>query len=236
MCIGIEPWVIAALAGGTGAQVLSNKQKADAMDDAAKAEMIRQQAFDEKKAANFSEALSEAAVPEQQERLVGAQADIADALQVGDSQPANYQSPATSAPRVVQDYADKARAEEVSFVNALANPRAKLGAWREGMGDFATMLGERGWQTDELNRRLSRSAQIGQMEAQEAYQNTGNELAIAGNLATTLGGMGLGHALFARGAAAGAGAGGAGVNAGVSTPAAAKFAARPFNPYQPMYY
>lgn len=235
MCTGLEIASLVALMGGTGAQVISNEQKADAMEDAAKAEAIRQAGFDEKKAANFKDALAGAEAPQQQERLMGAEADIADALQVDAAQPASYRSPASSAPRVVQDYADSATADELSFVNALAKPRAKMGAWREGMTDFATMLADKGWSTDELNRRLGRSAQIGQMEAQEAYQNTGNELALAGNLATTLGGMGLGSALFARGAAGVAPTGAAGASQGVSAPAMAKFAKLPYNPYLPVY-
>jgi hypothetical protein len=229
MCTGIEPWVIASLAGGTGAQIHSNKMKADAMEDAAKAEYIRQQGFDQKKVANFQDALAEASAPQQQERLGTAQGDIAADLTAGSAVPsASYTSPGSTAPRVVQDYTEKATAGELDFVNSLANPRAKLGAWREGMTDFATLLGEKGWQTDELNRRLGRSAQIGQMEAQEAYQNTGNELALAGNLATTVGGIGLGNALFARGAAPGA----APSATGTFNPAALSYNPQTFNPYQ----
>lgn len=200
MCTGMEALALASLAttaGGGVMQYRANEQRADATNDAAMAEALRQDKIDQDKMQNFSEALKLAERDQQQANLDAAAAerteDIGANVGLG-RQETSYQSPASSgAPRVVQEYADRKQGEADDFVSMLGGARGRLGAWNEGMMDFSQGLGDLAWQQNELNRQAGQSAQIGSLEAQLAGMNTGNKTALAGNLMAGLGQAGLGY-------------------------------------------
>lgn len=223
MCTGLEVAALAAMVGGSYMQYQSNEKKAEAMDDAAMAEAMRQDKLDREKELNFSEALQGFDRKSQDANIEDAAADRLAALNANVGLPGEdlaYQSPAAEGqPKVVKEYGEQKQEEADNFVSLLGDARARLGAFSEGMIPFADKLGDLSWENSELNHRAGRSAQIGAQDVQLSGANTGNGLALAGNLLSSAGSMGMNYAgqqgSFANllGKGSGSTAGAAGANA-----------------------
>lgn len=200
MCTGLELAALSALAtaGGGYMQYQANEDRAEASEDAAMAEAMRQDRLDQKKFASFQDALGMVDRGQQQGAIDKA-AQEREAIIAGNStlpgQDEAYQPTASAGqPKVVQEYADTRADEAQDFADMLGGARARMGAWGEGMMDFQEGVDDLSWWMDEYNRRAGRSAQIGLEEARAAYQNTGNEKALYGNLFTGAGQLGAGFA------------------------------------------
>lgn len=231
MCTGLEIAALTSIAGGSYLQYDAARDSADAMNDAAKAEAIRQARIDDEKAANFAEALKLAERGTQQEAIDKAASERKELMQSVSDLPTDdgsYVSPAAGGqPRIVREHAEREAQDAQDFVSLLGRKRADVGAWEEGMYEFGDKLGDFGWWTDELNRRSGRSAQIGAQEAQLAGQQAGQGKALAGNIFAGMGTAAMGPLAYKRVV----GAGGAG--AGAITPDMFDAVATPRNYYVP---
>lgn len=202
MCTGAEAALLAAsaisTAGGAYMQNQAANDRAKAQREAAMSELLRQQEFDKEKQANFEEALRLADRETQDQNLDDATAERQAAIEANVGLPGeneSYQSPtASDAPKVVKQYAEQQSNEADDFVSQLGKARARLGAWGEGMRPFAEGLSDLDWWNSEINRQASDSARTGQLEASLAAQGVGDGKALAGNLLSSAGQMGMGYA------------------------------------------
>lgn len=202
MCTGMEAALIAstvATAGGSYMQHQSQQSKGDAQRKAANAEALRQGQIDKDKNARWQNSLVDFERDSQQGNLDDATAEREALMKEVVARPEDgdgtfQNATAGNAPRVVQDYADEQQAEADDFVDLLGNARARLGAWGEGKFAPAESLSQLGFDLGEQNMRAGRSGEIGAREAQAAYQDAGNGMALAGNLVSGLGQAGMNYA------------------------------------------
>lgn len=203
MCTGPEIALLAAstaaTAGGSYMQHQSQQDKMGEQRKAANAEALRQGQIDKDKNARWQNSLVDFERDTQQGNIDDATAEreqlMKDVVARPEDGDGTFQSAtAGNAPRVVQDYADEQQSEADDFVGLLGNARARLGAWGEGKFAPAESLSQLGFDLSEQNMRAGRSGAIGAQEAQNAYDNTGNEMALLGNLAATAGQAGMGYA------------------------------------------
>ena len=202
MCTGAEAAILAAsaaaTAGGAYMQNQAAEDRAEAQREAAMSELLRQQEFDKKKEANFQEALLLADRETQDRNLDEATAEREAAIEANVGLPGEdetYQSPtASDAPKVVKQYAEQQSSEADDFVSQLGKARARLGAWGGGMRPFAEGISDLDWWNSEINRQAQDSARTGQLEASMAAQGVGDGKALAGNLLSSAGQMGMGYA------------------------------------------
>ncbi len=200
MCTGLEMAAMAAMAAGSYMQYESAESKADATRRAANAEALRQGEIDRGKNQRWQDSLAEFDRDSQEGNLDEATAarealmkEVVAEPQDGDGT-FSPGSAASRQPKVIQDYADRRQDEADDFVSALGNARARLGAWGEGKFAPAEALSELGFDLGEFNTQAARSGEIGAREAQLAGAETGNEMALAGNLMSGLGSAGMGYA------------------------------------------
>lgn len=201
MCTGVELALLSAAttAAGSYMQYDSQQSKADAQRKAANAEALRQGQIDQDKNARWQNSLVDFERDTQQGNIDDATAEREQLMREVVARPedgdGSFESAtAGNAPRVVQDYADDRQAEADDFVGLLGNARARLGAWGESRFAPAESLSELGFDMQELNTQAGRSGAIGAQEAQNAYQDAGNGMALAGNVVSGLGQAGMGMA------------------------------------------
>lgn len=197
MCTGAEIALIAsagATLGGTMLQGKAENKRREAQSTAAQAELDRQAAMEERRAGSFEEALELMKRGRQQGNIDEATEQRTALLQdtALPQQETGYESPAAvNSPRVVQDYARDKQGDANDFAQQLGLARAQLGAWQEGMMPFTEGLRDATFDMDEVARQMRNSGQLGAMEAQNAYANTGNKTALLGNLAVQGGQLGM---------------------------------------------
>lgn len=201
MCTGMEAALLSAAttAAGSYMQYESQNSKADAQREAAQAEAMRQSQIDRGKNERWQNSLVDFNRDSQEGNLEDATAEREQLMKDVVARPEDGDgsfsaATASSAPRVVKDYADERQSEADDFVGLLGNARARLGAWGEGKFAPAESLSQLGFDLSEFNTRAGRSGQIGAQEAQQAYADAGNGMALAGNLVSGLGQAGAGYA------------------------------------------
>lgn len=212
MCTGAELALLAGATGVVGGSVLQGQaqaRKSEAANQfvqqqnlANQAERLRQESLEGRRAQTFEEALEMMRRDRQQGELDDATDSRMQLIEENTGLPqqaGDYESPASrGTPRVVRDYADERQGEANDFASLLGNARARMGAWGDAMIPFGEGMSNASFDMDELGRqamvsgRLNRdSARVAEQEAQAAFDRTGNKTAMAGNLATQLGGMAL---------------------------------------------
>lgn len=203
MCTGVEIAALvasaAATAGGAYMQNEAANDAADAQRKAAQSEMMRQAAIDEERDRTFQQALQGAEPETQQESLAdiiaAREAALSENQNVRAEGDASFQQSAASegSPnvRVLGQQLARDRESGDEFTSQQAEARARLGALGPLMFGFNQNLTDAAFSNQELQRQAANSAQLGQMEAQLKGAEAGQGKALAGNVLTGLGQVGM---------------------------------------------
>lgn len=186
-----DPVTIGLALGGTAAQQISQSQKRKAARQASSRELGRQQGYDERQEKLFNE-LTEGVGRDEQERMVGEkQADLegdytkdVDAAMA--EAEAGYDGPQSAERadnrRVVQQAMDTEARRAYEDTNETGRRRAAVDAWGTGLSDIGRLFADTGFKQRVIGGNAMRSAQIGQQEAQDAYEGAGNLMGTIGNV------------------------------------------------------
>jgi len=245
MCTGLEVMAIgAALAGGgtyLNSQAIGRKE--EARDKAAMAGLKRQDAFTKEQGDVYQDALGDIDARMSAENRSQVADESTDKINanVGDRE-ISFQNAAVDGPKVLKSRTADNKATGDAYLDTLADARGRLNSWGSTQQDLGRDMFKRSWDTDRIGADALADAQIAQMEAQYAYDSTGNKTALAGNLGTQIGAMLLtqgafnaGMAGLSKGATAGAGTAaggtGAGTAAGIAPNVGAPMATPTYDPY-----
>lgn len=213
MCTGVELALIggALTAGGSYAQYDAVNRKQEGADKAALAGLKRQNAYDAQRGDIYQQALGAAGDQISEEALGTKAAELtADLEQNIAPKVASYTGDGASAPRVLQSVGDSTRQEGDTYLRELANAQGRMNAWGDNMWQFGDEFQDLAWDNDQILQTATNDATLAEKEAQHAYESTGNKTALAGNIASQLGGMLMTQGAFNMGAGALGKAGGAG--------------------------
>lgn len=198
MCTGMEMLALGSLAaGGAGAglQAGSERRKQQAATDQALAELDRQKRFKDQRWGSFRDALGtmdREQVDQQIEDRTGERQDFVQQVAQGGQRSAesDYVNPASTVGRVVRDATDSEVGRNLSFADMLGQRQAALGGFGEAMAGGGRERRNNYFDSNIAGMNAERSRNIGAMEADEAFRNTGNRQALIGNILSTGGQIG----------------------------------------------